>query len=55
MISASKSFILRAQCSKIFNLDTLMAQVYDTKRDPDGFLYITYTDETTLGGGGITQ
>ena len=29
--------------------DTLMAQVYEKKRDPDGFLYITYTDETTLG------
>ncbi len=30
-------------------LDTLMAQVYEKKKDSDGFLYITYTDETTLG------
>ncbi len=29
--------------------DTLMAQVYEKRRDADGFLYITYTDETTLG------
>ena len=29
-----------------------MASVYEKKRDPDGFLYIYYTDETTLGGGG---
>jgi len=26
-----------------------MADVYEKKRDADGFLYITYTDETTLG------
>lgn len=27
-----------------------MAHVYEKKKDSDGFLYITYTDETTLGG-----
>jgi Autophagy protein Atg8 ubiquitin like len=26
-----------------------MAHVYDQRKDADGFLYITYTDETTLG------
>lgn len=26
-----------------------MAHVYERRKDPDGFLYITYTDETTLG------
>jgi len=26
-----------------------MADVYEKRKDPDGFLYITYTDETTLG------
>jgi hypothetical protein len=26
-----------------------MAQVYEQRKDADGFLYITYTDETTLG------
>jgi hypothetical protein len=30
-------------------IDTLMAHVYEKRKDPDGFLYITYTDETTLG------
>ena len=30
--------------------DTLMAHVYESRKDQDGFLYITYTDETTLGG-----
>ena len=29
--------------------DTLMSEVYDNKKDADGFLYISYTDETTLG------
>ena len=31
-------------------IDTLMAHVYESRKDADGFLYITYTDETTLGG-----
>ena len=26
-----------------------MAHVYEQRQDADGFLYITYTDETTLG------
>ena len=30
-------------------IDTLMAHVYEQRKDTDGFLYITYTDETTLG------
>ena len=31
------------------DIDTLMAHVYEKRKDDDGFLYITYTDETTLG------
>ena len=27
-----------------------MSEVYQQRKDPDGFLYITYTDESTLGG-----
>ena len=30
-------------------IDTLMSDVYNQRKDADGFLYITYTDETTLG------
>ena len=26
-----------------------MSDVYNQRKDADGFLYITYTDETTLG------
>jgi len=26
-----------------------MAHAYEKRKDNDGFLYITYTDETTLG------
>eukprot|EP00347_Sterkiella_histriomuscorum_P018450 403345467 len=29
--------------------DTLMAHAYEQKKDADGFLYITYTEESTLG------
>ena len=32
--------------------DTLMIEVYEQRQDTDGFLYITYTDETTLGEDG---
>jgi GABA(A) receptor-associated protein len=35
--------------------DTLMAHVYDHRKDIDGFLYITYTDETTLGSDDVTK
>ena len=31
-------------------IDTLMLSVYETRKDPDGFLYIVYTEESTLGG-----
>ena len=27
-----------------------MSEVYQQRKDPDGFLYITYTDESALGG-----
>ena len=26
-----------------------MLSVYETRKDPDGFLYIVYTEESTLG------
>ena len=29
--------------------DTLMAEVYEQRKENDGFLYITYTDETIFG------
>ncbi len=29
--------------------DTLLAQVYEAKKDPDGFLYIAYATENVLG------
>ncbi len=31
----------------------MMAHVYEKYKDADGFLYITYTDETTLGSDDI--
>ena len=33
----------------ILFIDTLMSDVYNQRKDADGFLYITYTNETTLG------
>jgi hypothetical protein len=37
--------------SKYINtlIDSLMAHVYEQRKDPDGFLYIIYTDESTYG------
>ena len=31
-------------------IDNLMLTVYEKMKDIDGFLYIVYTEETTLGG-----
>ncbi|CAI2380666.1 unnamed protein product [Moneuplotes crassus] len=33
----------------LLKADTEIAQVYEERKDSDGFLYITYTEETTLG------
>ena len=30
-------------------IDTLMSEVYDTKKDTDGFLYIVYSGENVYG------
>ena len=32
-----------------------MSEVYQQRKDPDGFLYITYTDESTLGGDAASE
>lgn len=44
MVRTQRHFIKRSAV-----IDTLMAHVYESRKDADGFLYITYTDETTLG------
>ena len=31
------------------SIDSILSDVYDQRKDADGFLYVTYTDETTLG------
>ena len=33
----------------VLKSDMLMSEVYNTRKDPDGFLYIKFTDESTLG------
>ena len=33
----------------ILKADALMSEVYDQRKDVDGFLYITYTDQNTFG------
>mmetsp|Transcript_37721 Transcript_37721/g.43347 ORF Transcript_37721/g.43347 Transcript_37721/m.43347 type:complete len:118 (-) Transcript_37721:54-407(-) len=33
----------------LLKADSLMADIYENKRDADGFLYITYTEENTVG------
>lgn len=40
---------IRLTLNFYFIIDTLMSDVYNQRKDADGFLYITYTDETTLG------
>ena len=34
---------------KFIILDALMADVYEKRKDTDGYLYITYTEENTTG------
>jgi GABA(A) receptor-associated protein len=35
--------------NKIYPITSVIGPVYDTNKDPDGFLYITYCQESTFG------
>lgn len=35
--------------NKIYPITSLIGAVYDTNKDPDGFLYVTYCQESTFG------
>ena len=35
--------------NKIYPITSIVGVVYDTNKDPDGFLYITYCQESTFG------
>ena len=41
---------MKAENFNLILIDSLMANVYETRKDADGFLYIIYTDESTYGG-----
>ena len=36
--------------NKIYPVTSLVGAIYDTNKDADGFLYITYCQESTFGG-----
>ena len=36
--------------NKIYPITTLIGGLYDTHKDSDGFLYVTYCQESTFGG-----
>lgn len=36
--------------NKIYPISSLIGGIYDTNKDPDGFLYVTYCQESTFGG-----
>lgn len=40
----------RAAVFEIMKLGSMMSELYDAHKDEDGFLYLTYSAENTLGG-----
>ena len=36
--------------NKLYPITSIVGPVYDSNKDPDGFLYITYCQESTFGG-----
>jgi GABA(A) receptor-associated protein len=36
--------------NKLYPITSIVGPVYDANKDPDGFLYITYCQESTFGG-----
>lgn len=41
--------------NKIYPITSMIGPVYDTNKDTDGFLYITYCQESTFGGGAVLE
>lgn len=41
--------------NKIYPITSMIGPVYDTNKDTDGFLYITYCQESTFGGGAALE
>jgi len=39
--------------NKIYPVSAMVGTIYDTNKDPDGFLYVTYCQESTFGS--VTQ
>jgi GABA(A) receptor-associated protein len=35
--------------NKIYPISAMVGTIYDTNKDPDGFLYVTYCQESTFG------
>ena len=35
--------------NKIYPVSAMVGTIYDTNKDPDGFLYVTYCQESTFG------
>lgn len=49
LIILNNNLLLYSNSWLILYIDTLMLSVYEQRKDLDGFLYIVYTEETTLG------
>lgn len=41
----------KANVISVDALGSMMSELYDAHKDEDGFLYLTYSAENTLGGG----
>jgi GABA(A) receptor-associated protein len=40
--------------NKIYPVSAMVGAIYDTNKDPDGFLYVTYCQESTFGTAATT-
>ncbi len=52
-LQSDQSFFLFVNGELPIKQNSTIKEVYDRYKDEDGYLYITYTEETTLGGWGL--
>ena len=48
-MSRDKALFVFVNGSELVSGDTAMAQVYDSKKDEDGFIYMIYSEQEVLG------
>ena len=48
-LDKAQALFLFINGKEMLKMDTLIAEIYEAKKDADGFLYVAYSTENVLG------